>query len=191
MINAADFYLEAAFPPCKDHFPLASPHNGNYFKRWLINTEWLDFIVLHPWWMCSEVFPLNSHLSPLLNLQLEASSARMEPTLSSELQINQLPFPFVASVRLNEIAWAALHQTIHNDTSSTLNLRRPFHILTTSEDTLNIDSRSLCSFPTALEYCNISKNTLTGFLMLKSVSFIFFSSKRATSHVSLWLSCEA
>lgn len=56
--------------------------------------------------------------------------------------------PFVASVHLNEIALASLHQTIHNDSRSNLNLHRPLHNLTTTEDTLSLRSYSLYSVST-------------------------------------------
>lgn len=102
--------------------------------------------------MCSEVFSLNSHLNPLLNLQFEFPPKNGAP-LSSKRWINQLPMPFVASVHLNEIALAALHQTIHNDTSSTLNLGGPLYILTTAEGTLSLRSRSfVLLFPRAFKY---------------------------------------
>lgn len=114
-----------------------------------------------------------SQLPPQSPAQSSAwiSSPRMEPPLSSKREINQPPMPFVASVHLNEIALAALHQTIHNDTSPTLNLCRPFHILTTGEDALNVDSHSLCSSLGLFECSNISRNTLTGFLLRSSDSF--------------------
>lgn len=77
--------------------------------------------------------------------------------------------PFVASVHLNEIALAALHQTIHNDTGSTLNLGGPLYILTTAENTLQL-TNSLCSF--SPEHSNISRNTLTGYLLRSSASLL-------------------
>lgn len=69
--------------------------------------------------------------------------------------------PFVASAHLNEIALAALHQTIHNDSSSTLNLHSPLYILTTAEDTLGLRCHSLYTISTL--YSNPSRNTLTSF----------------------------
>lgn len=53
--------------------------------------------------------------------------------------------PFVSSVHLNEIAFASLHHTIHNDRSSTLNLSRSLYILTTAEGTISFGSQSLYS----------------------------------------------
>lgn len=128
---------------------------------------------------------------PCSIFSLKLPPQEWSPPLSSKLQINQPPMPFVASVHLNEIAWAALHQTIHNDTSSTLNLCRPFHILTTGEDPLNIDSHSLYSFLAPLEYCNISSNTLVGFLLRSSASPFFFLLKqtcniRCVTLAKLW-----
>lgn len=81
----------------------------------------------------------------------------MEPHCRLSVEINQSPMPFVASAHLNEIALAALHQTIHNDSSSTLNLHRPLYILTTAEDTLRC--HSLYSISTL--YSNPSRNALT------------------------------
>lgn len=61
--------------------------------------------------------------------------------------------PFVTSVHLKEIALASLHKTIHNDSTSNLNLCRPLYILTTIEDTLSLRSYSLYSISTV--YSNI------------------------------------
>lgn len=94
--------------------------------------------------MFSEVFSLNSHLNPLFNLGFEFPP-KNRALLSSECEINQLPMPFVSSVHLNEIALASLHLTIHNDSSSTLNLSRSLYILTTAEGTISFSSQSLCS----------------------------------------------
>lgn len=93
--------------------------------------------------------------------------------MSSKREINQPPMPFVASLHLNEIALAALHQTIHNDTTPALNLRRPFHILTTGEDARSVDSHSLCSSLGPSEYSNPSRNTLTGAFTKLSLFFFF------------------
>lgn len=63
--------LGSFFPSCKDHFPLTSPHNGDYFKRCLINTEWLDSLFCNSDG-CSLKFSLSQFpLHPLFNLWVE------------------------------------------------------------------------------------------------------------------------
>ncbi len=61
--------LSGSFPPSPPQrsFPLTSPHNGNYFKHWLINTEWLDSLFCNPDG-CSLKFSL-SQLPPQSPLQ--------------------------------------------------------------------------------------------------------------------------
>lgn len=66
-------------PPLQRSFPLTSPHNGNYFKHWLINTEWLDSLFCNPDG-CSLKFSL-SQLPPQSPLQSSRwiSTPRMQP----------------------------------------------------------------------------------------------------------------
>lgn len=128
-----------------------------------MNTQWLDSL-----FCCPDGCALNfssSQLPPQSHLQsvVWISSPRMEPHCRLSVEINQSPMPFVVSAHLNEIALAALHQTFHNDSSSTLNLHRPLHILTTAEDTLGLRCHSLYSFSTL--YSDPSTNALTSFLL--------------------------
>ena len=127
-----------------------------------MNTQWLDSL-----FCCPDGCALNfcfSQLPPQSRLQslVWISSLRMKPYCHLSVEINQSLMPFVVSAHLNEIALAALHQTFHNDSSSTLNLHRPLYILTTAEDILGLCCHSLYS--TSTLYSDPSANALTSFL---------------------------
>lgn len=117
-------FIRKLLPPCKDHFPWLHLTTGTILSIGsLIQSDWIhcSAVLMDVLW---SLLSLNSHLNPLFNLQFEFPPKNGAP-LSSEREINQLPMPFVASVHLNEIALASLHQTFHNDSSSTLDLCRP------------------------------------------------------------------
>lgn len=158
--------LSGSLPhPCKDHFPWLHLTTGTILS--------IDSLIQSDWIHCSAIlmdvlwsfFSLNSHPNPLFNLWGEFPPKNATP-LSSESQINQLLLPFVASVHLNEIALASLHQTIHNDSSSDLNLPRPFYILTTTEDTQLKVLQFVLHFHRVFRYFpSETSKTLTSFLL--------------------------
>lgn len=135
----AQTFIRKLFPSCKDHFPWLHLTTGTILSIGsLIQSDWIhcSAIQMDVLW---SFLSLNSHLNPLFNLRAEFPPKNAAP-LSSESWINQLSMPFVGSVHLNEIIVTSLHQTIHNDSSSNLNLHRPLYILTTTGDVFSLRS---------------------------------------------------